>query len=184
MNNKGFISMTSILAIIVSVSVVLILNIDIKMQNNNLLNKIKAEARTNIKKSDDPICVWSPDINMVITAQGNPTNAITINCKHVKGININSTSTLEQSLALSELNQLQNIGNYFVIPNNLEANYINAYEVSGGYKIILGLRSKTNTPGNYNISLIEKKFCIKNTTICNEQLTSNNINVVNESTRG
>ena len=35
MNNKGFISMTTILTIIIAVSVILIINIDIKMQNNN-----------------------------------------------------------------------------------------------------------------------------------------------------
>ena len=58
MQKNGFISMTTILTIIVAVSAILIINIDMKMQKNNLLNKIKTDARNTIKNSNLPNCIW------------------------------------------------------------------------------------------------------------------------------
>lgn len=175
LNNNGFISMTSVLAIIVSVSVVLILNIDIKMQNNNLLNKIKTDSRENIKKISEPICQWSPEVNMVKTSsKPEAFNAITLTCKHVDGLVFNSND-------INHINNIDNINNYFTKSNdNFVIDSILAYDNPGGFKIILGLKS--STVDEYYITLKENIFCLKNTSdVCNKEIKSNPIHVVNGS---
>ena len=167
MNNKGFISMTTILTIIIAVSVILIINIDIKMQNNNLINKVKEDARQNIKKNEDPICLWSPEIAMVKVGEKDAINTITLSCKHVDSLMI--------STSLDYLNNINNINEFFTIPENLTVDYINAYEITGGYKIVLGLKSSILSDNN-TISLKKDLFCTGN--ICNKELKSNNIKVV------
>lgn len=175
LNNKGFISMTSILAIIVTISVLLILNIDIKMQNNNLLNKIKTDARENIQKATEPICEWSPEIYMVKTSTNPAYNAITLTCKHVNNLNFNSTINMDTF----DKTCFNIIDENSSSTNNIDIKSVSTYESSGGFTIILELNGN-NISYNNKIILNKNIFCMNDNdkNICNKEIVSNPIHVV------
>ncbi len=169
MQKNGFISMTTILTIIVAVSAILIINIDLKMQKNNLLNKIKSDARSTIKNSDFPNCIWSSETTMVKSGDNEASNTIYITCTHVDKVTTNFTT--------AELENIDNVNNYFTTNENLHIDFIHVNPLDGGYKVVLGLSA--NVLGEYTISLKENVFCVS-ANKCNEKLESNKIIVVNE----
>ena len=174
MQKNGFISMTTILTIIVAVSAILIVNIDLKMQKNNLLNKIKDDVRNTIKNTEVPNCIWSPDSTMVKSDLEDAANTIYVSCTHVDKV--------VSTIAKSDLENVNNVNNYFIIDNNLKVDFISVYDLDGGLKIVLGLSTnKLNDQengDNYKITLKKDLFCVND--VCNEETTSNNIRVVKE----
>lgn len=174
MQKNGFISMTTILTIIVAVSAILIINIDMKMQKNNLLNKIKNDARSTIKNSDLPNCVWSSETTMVKSGDNEASNTIYITCTHVDKVIAN--------VSITDLENIDNVNNYFIVNNNLKIDFIKVYELDGGYKVVLGLSTNVLNDeingDNYTIFLKENIFSANG--IGNEKIESNNIRVVKE----
>lgn len=174
MQKNGFISMTTILTIIVAVSAILIVNIDLKMQKNNLLNKIKDDVRASIRNYEIPNCVWSAETTMVKPESKVASNTIYISCTHVDKV--------YSLVAKSDLENIENVNNFFLIDSNLNVDFVRMYEINGGFKVVLGLSSSVlNDPDNgdnYTISLKENIFCVNE--VCNEEIKSNNIKVVKE----
>ena len=174
MQKNGFISMTTILTIIVAVSAILIINIDMKMQKNNLLNKIKNDARNTIKNSNLPNCIWSSETTMVKSGDNEASNTIYSTCTHVDKVTTN--------VSRDELENIENVNNYFIVNNNLKIDFIKVYELDGGYKVVLGLSTSIlndeSNGDNYTIFLKENIFSVNG--IGNKKIESNNIRVVKE----
>lgn len=175
-NKNGFVSMTTILTLVLTVSSLLLLNLTVLIDEKALTNKIKDNSRNNIKSSDEPYCYWSDETTLVIPYESKDKKAsgtVSLNCYHPNTISLKNDLTLE-GLANKEL--------YKSSSDYLSIDEINPSELSGGYgyKIIFSISSTklTSDDNYYTITLNEDLFCYNN--ICNEEVVSNKIKVAKE----
>ena len=175
-NKNGFVSMTTILTLVLTVSSLLLLNLTVLIDEKGLTNKIKDNSRNNIKSSEEPYCYWSDETTLVIPYESKDKKAsgtVSLNCYHPNTISLKDGLTLE-GLANKEL--------YKSSSNYLSIDEINPSELTGGYgyKIILSVSSSkiTNDDEYYTITLNKGLFCYNN--VCNEEIVSNKIKVAKE----
>ena len=82
-NRNGFVSMTTILTLVLTVSSLLLLNLTVIIDEKGLTNKIKSNSRSNIASSEEPYCYWSDETTLVIpNGEKIASGTISLNCSH------------------------------------------------------------------------------------------------------
>lgn len=174
-NNKGFVSVTTILMLVLTVSSLLLLNLSVLIDEKGLTNKIKSNSRNNITSSYEPYCYWSDETTLVIPSDNKDNKAsgtISLNCYHQNTISLNNL----------ELKDLANKELYTSSSDKLSIDEINPSVLEGnyGYKVILSISSKdvTEDENYYTVTLKKDIFCYENK--CNLDIVSNKIKVTKE----
>ena len=174
-NRNGFVSMTTILTLVLTVSSLLLLNLTVIIDEKGLTNKIKSNSRSNIASSEEPYCYWSDETTLVIpTGETTASGTISLNCYHPNGVSLKDGITLE-NLINSE---------YYTSSSNAliidEVSPSQLGESRYGYKIIFSISSarETSVEEYYTLTLKEGIFCYND--ICNDEIISNKIKVAKE----
>ena len=173
-NRNGFVSMTTILTPVLTVSSLLLLNLTVIIDEKGLTNKIKSNSRSNIASSEEPYCYWSDETTLVIpNGEKIASGTISLNCYHPNTLKLFNNMELED---------LSNTKYYTVSNNNLIIDDINPSKLNGdyGYKIMFSISSSklTDEDNYYTLTLKEGIFCYND--ICNDKIISNKIKVAKE----
>jgi|GEM_PF-4813951 len=171
-NQKGFISTSLVITIIMLVSSIIFLMLERYTNNRDLTNTITTNTKQKLADAKFPNCNWgaSPYLN-ILPSEEEAISSIILSCTHIGGI----------STDLSQLLTIETANEYFTTMNEennaqeIILRNIKVLPVSNGYKIIIGLMS--NTEGKYRIQLKKDKICTESEN-CNQEKTSQLIVVV------
>ena len=169
MNNKGVISISLVLTIMMLVSAIILLIISRHENNRILTSHIINSSRTVLAEAKNPNCYWGNSPYMNSSAQ----SLILLTCTHIDEIEtdlINELTTLTVSDYITVLDSELNPN------NNIDVQVNKVVNTSYGYKIYLNLES--TTAAKYFLKLNNNQICTKDN-YCNKELISKEIIVIN-----
>ena len=147
-NNKGFISTTMVVSVIILAIGLTFLIIRQFEVNSFFAHQYTQAARERLATTKHPNCFWGrPPLMRRHPTTGMATTVLTLECTHVDGI-VTPTNAIVNNLTIRRR------GNNNPIPNNidnLQTRWLNLNLIPNGFQIAFEIQSRA--PGDYSITL-------------------------------
>jgi len=165
-NNKGFVSTSIVITIIMLVSAIILLVLAKYDNTKDLTDMVASDAKARLLSANSPNCSWGTTPFLKTTNDGDDKGTVILTCSHISGIKTN----LQEELKTENIYQYISVLNENQQPTpNLNVSVVKVALTMSGYKVILELES--NIAGRYFLSLNENEICTFKEK-CNQKIIS------------